>query len=118
MNNNDPWAKYQATSTPTAPLPAPASSKRIEKSPKPFARNWLLQLSRGMSDTAAGRLDHLEPALQEVKSQNSALKGPNQVEPVHQLVGFGSSFRHEVGFGITFDGVSGWVHLQDFQWFL
>ena len=30
MNNNDPWAKYQATSTPTAPLPAPASSKRIE----------------------------------------------------------------------------------------
>ena len=30
---------------------------------------------------------------------------------VHQLVGFGSSFRHEVGFGITSDGVSGWVHL-------
>ena len=37
--------------------------------------------------------------------------GDHERRFVHQLVGFGSSFRHEVGFGITSDGVSGWVHL-------
>ena len=37
--------------------------------------------------------------------------GDHERRFVHQLVGFGSSFRHEISFGITSDGVSGGVHL-------
>ena len=84
LNNNDPWAQYQASSSVAAPLPAPASTKRIEEikgtlqqEVKEAIRKELQagHAGEGMSDTASGRMDPLESSLQEVKSQNSAIKG-------------------------------------------
>ena len=84
LNHNDPWAKYAATSSTSAPLPPPTTAKRIEEikgtlqqEVQNAVRKELESHPAGgaMSDTESGRLDHLESALQEVKSQNSALKG-------------------------------------------
>ena len=84
LNNNDPWAQYQATSSAAAPLPAPTTTKRIDEikgtlqqEVKEAIRKEIAAsgAGEGMTDTNSGRIDHLESALQEVKSQNSALKG-------------------------------------------